>query len=127
METKQLEKQLSIWTRLLYVVAGASITLFFSSFDTQFLGVIWIMLQIAVTSSGFFLLWGKHWKTLPPSKDRANTILGYLLASWLLSLVPGILGADSLYYIIVFGYAIFILVIFRRTQKELFVSDEMFP
>lgn len=127
METEQLEKQLSIWNRLLHVVAGASITLFFSSFDTQFLGVIWIVLQIAVTSSGFFLLWGKRWKTLPASKERANTILGYLLASWLLSLVPGILGADSLYYIIVFGYAIFILVIFRRTQKELSVSDEMFP
>ncbi len=126
METQQLEKQLSTWNRLLYVVAGSSITLLFSSFD-QFLGVIWIVLQIAVTSAAFFLLSGKRWKTLPLTRERANTILGYFLASWVLSLVPGILGADSLYYILVFGYAIFILIIFRRTQKELYVSDEMFP
>lgn len=126
METEQLEKQISIWKQLLYAVMGASITLLFSSFD-QFLGIVWVVLQIAVTSSAFFLLFGKRWKSLPLSKERANIIFGYFLASWLLSLVPGFLGADSLYYIIVFGYAIFILVIFRRTQKELSVSDEMFP
>jgi hypothetical protein len=126
MEIEQLEKQLSVWTRLLYAVLGASITLLFSSFD-QFLGVVWIVLQIAVTSVAFFLLSGKRWKALPLSKERANTILGYFLGSWILSLVPGILGADSLYYIVVFGYAIFILVIFRRTRKELYVSDEIFP
>lgn len=126
METEQLEKQISIWKQLLYAVMGASITLLFSSFD-QFLGIVWVVLQIAVTSSAFFLLFGKRWKSLPLSKERANIIFGYFLASWLLSLVPGFLDADSLYYIIVFGYAIFILVIFRRTQKELSVSDEMFP
>ena len=126
METEKLEKQLSVWNRLLYVALGATITLLASSFD-QFLGVVWIVLQIVVTSSGFFLLWGKRWKKLPLSKERANTILGYFLASWLLSFVPNVLGVDSLYYIIVFGYGIFILVIFRRTQKELSVSDEMFP
>lgn len=127
MDTEKLEKQLSVWNRLLYAALGSSTTLLFSSFDTQLLGVVWIVLQIAVTSSAFFLLWGRRWKTLPLSKERANTILGYFLTSWLLSLVPGVLGADSLYYIIVFGYAIFILVIFRRTQRELSVSDEMFP
>lgn len=126
METEQLEKQLSIWNRLLYAVLGASFTLLFSAFD-QFLGVVWIALQIAVTSVAFFLLSGKRWKALPFSKERANTIFGYFFASWLLSLVPVILGADSLYSIIVLGYAIFILVIFRRTQKERSVSDEMFP
>lgn len=126
METEQLEKQLSAWNRLLYAALGSSITLLASSFD-QFLGVVWIVLQILVTSSGFFLLWGKRWKNLPLSKERANTVLGYFLASWLLSFVPGVLGADSLYYIIVFGYAIFILVIFKRSQRELSVSDEMFP
>ncbi|SRR6266498_5036299 len=126
METEQLEKQLSVWSRLLYAVLGSSVTLLFSSFD-QFLGMVWILLQIAVTSSGFFLLWGKRWKVVPLSKERANTIFGYFLASWLLSFVPGILGADPLYYISVFGYAIFLLIIYKRTQKELSVSDEMFP
>ena len=126
MEIEQLEKQLSVWTRLLYAALGASVTLLFSSFD-QFLGVVWIVLQIAVTAAAFFLLSGKRWKALPLSKERANTILGYFLASWLLSLVPGLLGADSFYYIIIFGYAIFILIVFRRTRKELYVSDEIFP
>ncbi len=126
METEQLEKQLSLWNRFLYAALGASFTLIFSSFD-QFFGVVWMVFQIAVTSVAFFLLMGKRWKSLPLSKERANTILGYFIASWLLSWVPGILGADSLYYILVFGYAIFILIVFRRTQKELSVSDEMFP
>ena len=126
MDTERLEKQLSVWSRLLYAALGASITLVLSSFD-QFLGVVWIVLQIAFTSAAFFLLTGKRWKTLPFSKERANTILGYFLASWLLSLVPGILGADSLYYIIVFGYAVFILVMLKRTRKELQISDEIFP
>ena len=126
MDTEQLEKPLSVWTRLLYAVGGATVTLLFSSFD-EFLGVVWLILQIAVTTSAFYLLWGKRWKALPLSKERANTIFGYFLASWLLSFVPGVLGADGLYYIIVFGYAIFILIIFKRTQKELSVSDEIFP
>lgn len=126
MDTEHLDKQLSVWNRLLYAALGSCITILASSFD-QLLGVVWLVLQVAVTSSGFFLLSGKRWKTLPLTKERANTILGYFLASWLLSFVPGILGADSLYYIIVFGYGIFILVIYRRTQKELSVSDEMFP
>lgn len=126
MEIEQLEKQLSVWSRLLYAALGASITLLLSSLD-QFLGVVWIVLQIAVTSVAFFLLSGKRWKTLPFSKERANTILGYFLASWLLSLVPGMLGADSLYYIIVFGYAIFILVMLKRMRKDLHISDEIFP
>ena len=126
MNTEQFEKQFSIWHRLLYGALGASVTLLFSSID-QFLGVVWMILQIAVTAAAFFLLSGKRWKALPHSKERANTILGYFSASWLLSLVPGILGADPLYYILVFVYAIFILVIFKRTQKELSVSDEIFP
>jgi len=126
MDTEQLEKQLSVWNRLLYAALGCSVTLLASSFD-QLLGVVWLVLQVVVTSSGFFLLWGKRWRTLSLSKERVNTVFGYLIASWLLSFVPGVLGADSLYYIIVFGYAIFILVIYKRTQKELAVSDEMFP
>ena len=126
MDTEPLEKQLSIWSRLLYAAAGSSITLLFSSFD-QFLGVVWIILQIAVTSSAFFLLWGKRWRELPLSRERANMILGYFLVSWLLSFVPGILGADPLYYMLVFGYAIFILITYKRTQKERAISDEMFP
>ena len=126
MDTEQLEKQFAVWNRLLYAALGSSATLLISSVD-NFLGTVWLVLQIVVTSSGFFLLWGKRWRTLTPSKERTNTIFGYLLASWLLSWVPGFLGADSLYYIIVLGYAIFLLIIYKRSHKELTVSDEMFP
>jgi hypothetical protein len=126
METDHLEKQLSFWNRLLYAMLGASITLLISSMD-KILGLVWLVLQITVTSTAFFLLWGKRWKSLPPSKERTNTIIGYFVVSWLLSLFPGFMGADYIYYTIVFGYAIFILVIYRRHHKALAVSDEMFP
>lgn len=105
---------------------GASVVLMISTMD-QLLGLIWLMLQLMVTSTAFFLLWGKRWKSLPPSKERTNTIFGYFFASWLLSLFPGFLGADTFYYIIVFGYAAFILFLYRRHQKALAVSEEMFP
>ena len=126
METEQLEKQLSVWNRMLYAALGSAVTLLASSFD-QMLGVVWLAVQIVVTSSGFFLLWGKRWRILPLSKERINTIFGYLFASWLLLFIPGVFGVDSLYYIFVFGYTIFLLFIYRRTQKKLLVSDEMFP
>jgi hypothetical protein len=126
MDTEQLEKQLSVWDRLMYIALGSAVTLLAASFD-QFLGVAWLIVQVVVTSSGFFILWGKHWRALQLSKERVKASFGYLVASWLLSLVPGVLGADFLYYILVFAYAIFLLVIYRRTRRELAVSDEMFP
>jgi hypothetical protein len=126
MDTEQFEKQLSVWNRLLYAALGSTITLLASSFD-QLLGVVWFVLQVIVTTSGFFLLFGKRWKALPFSKERTNTIFGYLFASWLLLFVPGFLGFDSLYYICVSGYTIILLVIYQRIQKRHIDSDEMFP
>lgn len=126
MDTEQLEKQFAVWNRLMYVALGSAATLLASSFD-QFLGVTWLALQIVVTSSGFFLLWGKRWKNLPLSKERTQTIFGYLIASWFLLFTPVVLGVDTLYYIFIFGYAIFLLIIFWRIQKKLSGSDEMFP
>jgi hypothetical protein len=126
METDPLEKQLSFWNRLLYAMLGASIALLISTMN-QLLGLIWFVLQLTVTSTAFFLLWGKRWRGLPPSRERTNIIFGYFVVSWLLSLFPGFMGADYFYYIIVFGYAIFILILYRRHQKALAVTDEMFP
>lgn len=126
METDPLEKQLSFWNRLLYAMLGASIALLLSTMN-QLLGLVWFVLQLTVTATAFFLLWGKRWKSLPVSKERTNMIFGYFIVSWLLSLFPGFMGADYFYYIIVFGYAIFILVIYKRQQKALAVTDEMFP
>ena len=126
MDTEQLEKQLSIWNRLLYVALGATITLLASSFD-QLLGIVWLVLQVLVTASGFFLLLGKRWRALPFSRERTNLIFGFLFASWLLLFVPGLLGVDYFYYICVSGYTILLLVIYQRIQKRHSDSDEMFP
>lgn len=126
MDTEQLEKQMSVWRQLMYVALGSAVTLLASSFD-QYLGVVWLVLQISVTSSGFFLLWGKRWRNLPLSRGRSNTIFGYLFASWLLFFVPGVLGVDYLYYIFLFGYTLFLVIIFWRAQRKLSGSDEMFP
>lgn len=126
METEQLEKQLSIWNRFMYMALSSVITLLVSSFD-QYLGVVWLVLQVIVTASGFFLLWGKRWRKTPLSKERVNTIFGYLVASWLLLFVPSILGVDSWYYIFLSGYSFFLIVIYWRIQKKFSDSDDMFP
>jgi len=126
MDIENLESQLSVWNRLMYVALGSTATILASSFD-QFLGIVWLVLQIVVTSSGFFLLWGKRWKKIPPSKERTNVIFGFLFASWLLLFTPVIFGVDNLYYIFIVGYTIFLVILFWRMQKKLFGSDEMFP
>lgn len=128
MDTEQFEKQLQIWNRLMYMALGSAITLVVSSpNDFSFVGIAWLFAQIAITPPGFFLLWGKRWKALPLSRDRVNTIFGYLFASWLSLFVPLILDATFEYGIFLFGYTIFLVVIYWRTQKKLSDSDEMFP
>ena len=128
METEQLEKELQIWNRFMYMALGAAIAIVASSpNDFSFAGIVWLLLQIAVTPPGFFLLLGKRWKVLPLAKERTNTIFGYLAASLLLLFVPAIFGADPLYYIFPIGYLILIVVLYLRIQKKPSDSDEMFP
>ena len=128
MDTERLEKELQLWNRLMYMALGAAIAIVASSpNDFSFVGIVWFLLQIAVTPPGFFLLFGKRWKGLPLTKERMNTVFGYLAASWLLLLIPGILGAGPLYFIFVIGYLIFLLFLYLRVQKKPSDSDEMFP
>jgi Na+/proline symporter len=128
METGQLEKELQIWNRFMYMALGAAIAIVASSpNDFSFAGMVWLLLQIAITPPGFFLLLGRRWKVMPLEKERMNTIFGYLTASLLLLFVPVIFGADPLYYIFPVGYLIFIVVLYLRIQKKPSDSDEMFP
>ena len=128
METEQLEKELQMWNRFMYMALGAAIAIVASSpNDFSFIGIVWLLLQVAITPPGFFLLLGKRWKGLPLTKERLNTIFGYFIASLLLLLIPAVLGADSLYYILPVGYLIFILALYLRLQKKPSDSDEMFP
>lgn len=128
METESLEKELQVWNRFMYMGLGAAIAIVASSpNDFSIIGIVWILLQVAITPPGFFLLFGKRWKGLPLTKERLNTIFGYFVASLLLLLIPAILGADPLYYILPVSYLIFILALYLRLQKKPSDSDEMFP
>lgn len=128
MDTEQLEKQLSIWNKLMYMALGSVVTLVASSpNDFSHVDVIWLLIQIAITPPGFFLLFGKRWKAMPLSKERVNTILGYLFASWLSLFVPLILGASSEYVLFLLVYTVFLGMLYWRTQKKFSNSDEMFP
>jgi hypothetical protein len=128
METEQLEKELQIWNRFMYMGLGAAIAIVASSPNGfSFVGIVWFFLQVAITPPAYFLLLGKRWKGLPLTKERLHTIFGYFVASMLLLLIPAILGADPLYYILPIGYFIFILALYLLLQKKPSDSDEMFP
>jgi hypothetical protein len=128
METEQLEKELQIWNRLMYMALGAAVALLASSPNGfSFVGIVNLLLLIAVIPPGFFLLFGKRWKALPLTKERTITILGYLIASLLLLFIPAILGAHPLYLLFLVAYVTFLVVLYFRMQKKPSDSDEMFP
>ena len=128
MDTERLEKQLSIWNKLMYMALGSVITLVVSSPDGfAHVDIIWFLVQVAVTPPGFFLLFGKRWNTWPVSKERVNTGLGYLFASWLSLFVPLLLGAGSAYTLFLLLYTVFLGLVYQRVQKKSSNSDEMFP
>ncbi len=126
MDTDHLERQLPVWNHRMYMILSAAVTLLASTF-MPLLWAVWFVLLILAASSGFNLLWGKDWKNLPLSKERMNTIFGYLLASWLLLFVPWILGADLCFSIFPLAYTVFLLTIYLRTRKKLSDAEEMFP
>ena len=128
MDTEQLQKQLQIWDRLMYMALGSAITVVASSpNDFRFVGIVWLLIEILTTFSGFFLLWSKRWKALPFTKDKAKIIYGYLLACWLALFVPVMLDSTYIPGLILCAYTIFLVFIYSRTQKKFSDSDEMFP
>lgn len=126
MDTEHLERQLHNWNRLMYVAVSAAVTLLVASFDVV-RWTAWFVLQILVTSFGFYLLWGKNWRSLPLSRERINTVFGCFLASWLLLFVPWILGKQPCFFTPLFVYSIFLLAVYWRIRKKLSDSEEMFP
>ena len=128
MDTEQLEKELQTWNRFMYMALGAAIALVASSpNDFALTGIVWLLLQIAITPLGFLLLLGKRWKSLPLTPERMTIGFGYLAASLILFLLPGILGAtDPLYFLFLVGYLILLVVLYFRRQKKPSDSDEMF-
>lgn len=126
MDTERLEKELSIWNRLMYSALSAAIALLIATV-VPLLWVAWFVLLIFVTSVGFNLLWGKGWKDQPLSKERVNTIFGYLLAGWFLLFIPLLLNTDICFLTFPLAYTVFLLVIYLRTRKKISDAEEMFP
>lgn len=126
MDTERLEKELPVWNRRMYVALSAAIALLIATV-IPLLWVAWFVLLIFVTAAGFNLLWGRGWKNLPLSRERTNTIFGYLLASWFLLFVPLILNTDICFLTFPLMYTVFLLVIYWRIRKKLSDAEEMFP
>ena len=126
MDTDRLEKQLPAWHRLMYMAVSSAVVLLVASID-ELRWVAWFVLQILVTSVGFYLLWGKNWKSLPLSRERLTIVFGFFLASWFFLFIPMILARQACFATPVFVYSIFLLIIYWRTRKKLSESEEMFP
>jgi len=126
MDTDRLEKQLPTWNRLMYMAVSSVVVLLAASID-ELRWIVWFVLQILITSAGFYLLWGKNWKSLPLSKERGNIVFGFFLASWLLLFIPMILAREMCFTAPVFVYSIFLLMVYWRTRKKLSESEEIFP
>ena len=142
MENEQIEKQFQLWDRFMYVALGSSITLVIVSlvnllngsrwpgFDNS-MGGVWQWIQLLATPPGFYLLWGKRWKTLP-LLSRLNTVFGYFIASWFSFLALGLIvtaeNAPTELNFLIVGSAILIALgyvwLLRRTSNP---RDEMFP
>jgi hypothetical protein len=141
MEIEQLEKQFQLWNRFMHVMLGSSITLVLISFGTidygtdwpgfsNYVGGIWTWIQILATAPGFFLLWGRRWKSLP-FVNRLNTIIGYFVASWLSFLALGIITANDapneMIFLIVGSAVLITLGYIWAIKKTSVLRDEMFP
>ena len=141
MDTEQLEKELQIWNRLMYIALGSSITLLIISFGNFFYGNqwpyfenyaggLWQWMQIAITPPGFYLLWSERWKRLPfPS--RKITVIGFFVASWITFLSLGFITVnDALIYFNFFIIGIAALITLgyiEKAKKKSNQPDEMFP
>jgi hypothetical protein len=141
MDTEQLEKELQIWDRLMYMAVGAAIVLTAISFRhldygdywpgfQSHAGAVWQWMQIAVTPPGFYLLWSKRWKNMR-FPQKKNTIMGFFIASWFTFLSLGFITLN--YYIVDLGFLITAGIVlialgyaWIRKQKPNQV-DEMFP
>lgn len=140
MEIQQLEKQLEMWKRFLFMILGSSITFVSISLGNivygdwpgfgNYVGGIWTSIQLLATLPGFYLLWGRCWKPVLLS-SRLNTIFGYFAISWinLLSLILiASMTPPTEFYLLMAGSAVLILVGYiwalKRTSSP---RDEIFP
>jgi hypothetical protein len=137
MDIHLLKNRLEIWKHVLFIVLGASITLFLQAviyyleFQTLILQTnwygVWFIVQLAAFLPGFVLLWGKHWMQIP-LHQRLNTIFGYFAITWFNLYPVGIIVATRSFNIFLLGGAMTIAICYwwlRRRSLE--IQREIFP
>lgn len=140
MDIDTLQKRLKTWKCILFMVIGASVTLFAQAvlqylesqslvFEMSWYGV-WFFVQLAAFLPGFVLLWGKHWMQLP-LLERLNTIFGYFAIAWF-TLLPVGLRIDpyssktfNLFWL--GGVTALIVGYWWLRRKSLGIQNEIFP
>jgi hypothetical protein len=128
MDEKISQRTIQTWERLMYAALGAAAALAFGSLnDFTWVGILWLILEILITTNGYYLLLGKRWRALPPSREKITLISGYLGAGWLLLLMPMSLGVDEWYIGAFFGYTLFLVALLWRQWKQITVAEELFP
>jgi hypothetical protein len=140
MDIQTLQQRLEIWKRILFIVSGATFTLFLQAilnyqqsrsliFPTSWYGV-WFVLQLASFFPPFILLWGRHWMQLP-LLERLNIIFGYFVVAWF-TLLPVGLRTDpyssKAFNFFWLGGAIVLAMGYRwLRRKNLGMQNEIFP
>jgi hypothetical protein len=131
METAQLEqelhaRQLHTGRKLMYVALGSAIAILFHVVD-PLRDLIILFVLLYTTWTGFHLLWGKPWRSLPLTEERSKTIFGYLFASWLVVCAIFFSSLVLTSALFLFAYTVFLLSTYWRTRKKLSMADEIFP
>jgi hypothetical protein len=131
METEQLEqelheRQLQMGQKLMYMALGSAIAILFHVVD-PLRDLIILFILLYTTWTGFHLLWGKPWRSLPLTEERSKIIFGYLFASWLVVWAIFFSSLVLTSALLLFTYTVFLLVTYWRTRKKLSISDEIFP
>lgn len=139
MDTTVLEKRLEIWKRILFIVSGASLTLFMQAvlkylearilvFEAYWYSV-WFIVLLASFLPGFVLLWGRHWMQIP-LRERLNTIFGYFAVAWFTLLPIGLrierYESKSTNFALL-GCAIAIAISYWFLRRKSMGPQEMFP
>jgi len=139
MDINSLEKRFENWKRILFIIMGASITLFIQAvlkyqesrslvFEAYWYGV-WFIVQLASFLPGFVLLWGKHWMRVP-LRERLNTIFGYFAIAWFTLLPIGLrIGRyeSRTFNFILLGLAIAITIGYWSLRRKSMDTQEIFP
>lgn len=140
MDIHNLQQRLEIWKHMLFILVGASLTLFLQAilnyqesrsliFQTSWYGM-WFVVQFAAFLPGFVLLWGEHWMQIR-LLERLNTIFGYFAVAWFTILPVGFqIGpyTSKTFNFFWLGCGIALTMIYWwLRRKNLEIQNEIFP